>query len=125
MKLKKGSCGVEGTFSEFAGIRSLGDAEQQADLQILPEEPRELLGKFGWTSCEQCGRPRPVHDFAQSAAASLACYRVKRTRHFGGVGHLGDRESEYGNDRGITCLADELRAERNQHPRKGLAIAQY
>ena len=123
MKLQEGGCGVAGTFSDFAGIRSLGDAEQQADLQIPPEEPRELLGKFGWTSCEQSGRLGPSHDFAQGAAASLACYRVKRTRHFGGVGHLGDRESEYGDDRGITCLADELRAERNQHLRQGLAIA--
>src|SRR5262250_2189024 len=125
MKLQEGGCRVAGTFSDFAGIRSLGDAEQQAYLQIPPEEPRELLGKFGWTSCQQSGRLGPGHDFAQGAAASLACYRVKRMRHFGGVGHLGDRESEYGNDRGITCFADELRAERNQHLRQSLAIAQY
>src|SRR5215469_7989057 len=96
MKLQEGGCGVAGTFSDFAGIRSLGDAEQQADLQIPPEEPRELLGKFSWTSCEQSGCLCPGHDFAQGAAASLACYRVKRTRYFGGVGHLGDRQSEYG-----------------------------
>src|SRR5215472_10009614 len=112
MKLQEGGCGVAGTFSDFAGIRSLGDAEQQVDLQIPPEEPRELLGKFGWTSCEQAGRLGPGHYLAQGAAASLACDGVKRTRHFGGVGHLGDGESEHGNDRGITYLADELRAER-------------
>src|SRR5215472_2504594 len=123
MKFEEGGCGVAGTFSDFTGIGSLGYAEQQADLQIPPEEPCELLGKFGWTSCEQSGRLGPGDDFAQGAAASLACCRVKRTRHFGGVGHLGDRESEYGNDRGITCLADELCAERNQHLRQGLAIA--
>src|SRR5215470_14703709 len=117
MKLQEGGCGVAGTFSDFAGIRSLGDTEQQADVQIPPEEPRELPGKFGWTPCEQSGRLGPGHDFAQGAAVSLARYRVKRTRHFGGVGHLGDRESEYGNDRGIAYLADELRPERSQHLR--------
>jgi len=36
MKLQESGCGVAGTFSDFAGIRSLGDAEQRADLQILP-----------------------------------------------------------------------------------------
>jgi hypothetical protein len=34
MKLQEGGCGVAGTSSDFAGIRSLGDAEQQADHQI-------------------------------------------------------------------------------------------
>src|SRR6516164_6318208 len=98
MKLQEGGCGVAGTSSDFAGVRPLGDAEQQADLQIAPEEPSELLGKFGRTSCEQSGRLSSGHDFAQGGATSLACYRVERTRHFGGVGHLGDRQSEYGND---------------------------
>src|SRR5262249_42988565 len=37
IKLQEGGCGVAGTFSDFAGIRSLGDAEQQADHQIAPE----------------------------------------------------------------------------------------
>jgi hypothetical protein len=59
MKLQEGGCGVAGTFSDFAGIRSLGDAEQQADLQIPPEAPRELSGKFGWTPGEQSGRLGP------------------------------------------------------------------
>ena len=34
MKLQEGGCCVAGTSSKFAGVRSLGDAEQQADHQI-------------------------------------------------------------------------------------------
>jgi hypothetical protein len=51
MKLQEGGCGVAGTYHDFAGVRSLGDAEQQADHQIAPEQPRELLGKFGLSAC--------------------------------------------------------------------------
>src|SRR5215831_19908812 len=107
MELQEGGCGVAGTSRDFGGGRSLGDAEQQADLQIAPEQPSKLLSKFGRTACEQSGRPGSGHDFAQGGAASLACYGVERTRHFGGPAHLGGRQSEYGNDRGITSLADE------------------
>ena len=125
MKLQEGDGGVAGTSSDLAGVRSLSDAEQQTDLQIAPEQADELLGKFGRMSREQSGRLGSGHDFAQGRAATLACYRVERTRHFGGVGHLGDRESEYGNDRGIARLTDDLRPEKNQHLRQGLAIAQH
>jgi len=34
MKLQEGGCGITGTLSDFVGVRSIGDAEQQADLQI-------------------------------------------------------------------------------------------
>src|SRR5712664_2612015 len=115
MKLQEGSCGVAGTSRDFAGGRSLGDAEQQADHQMAPEQPGELLGKFGRAACEQSGRLCPGHDFTQGGAACLASYRVERTRHFGGLDRLGDRQSEYRNDRGIAYLADELRPERSQH----------
>jgi hypothetical protein len=37
MKLQEVGCGVTGTLSDFARVRSLGDAEEQADLQIAPE----------------------------------------------------------------------------------------
>jgi hypothetical protein len=37
MELEEGSCGVAGALRDFAGARSLGDAEQQADHQIAPE----------------------------------------------------------------------------------------
>src|SRR5262245_58003023 len=117
MKLQEGGCGVAGTSRDFAGLRSLGDAEQQTDYEIAPEQPGELLGKFGRTACEQSGRLGPGHDCTQSGAACLASYRVERTRHFGGLDRLGDRESEYRNDRGIAYLADELRPERSQHLR--------
>ena len=40
MKLQEG--GGAGTSRDFAGVRSLGDAEQQADHQIAPEQPGEL-----------------------------------------------------------------------------------
>ena len=115
MKLQEGGCGVAGTSRDFAGVRSLGDAEQQADRQIAPEQPGELLGKFGRTAREQSGRLGLGHDFTQGGAACLASYRVERTRHFGGLDRLADRQSEYRNDRGIAYLADELRPERSQH----------
>src|SRR5262245_42151564 len=115
MKLQERGCGVAGKLSDFAGTRPLGDSEQQVDLQIAPEEPGELLGKFERTAREQSGGLSSDHDFAQDGAASLACYRVERTRHVGGMSHLGDCESEYGNDRGITCLADEPSPESSQH----------
>src|SRR5262245_16102871 len=107
MKLQEGSCCLVGTSSDFAGVRSLGDAEQQADHQIAPEQSGELLGKFCRTSCEQSGRLGSGHDLTQGGAACLAPYRVERTRYFGGLGHLGDRQSEYRNDRGVAYLADE------------------
>ena len=112
MKLQEGSCCVSGTSHDFAGVRSLGDVEQQADHQIAPEQPRELLGKFGRTPCEQSGRLGLGHDFTQGGVACLASYRVERTRHFRGLDRLGDRQSEYRNDRRIAYLADELRPSR-------------
>src|SRR6267378_6636069 len=105
MKLQEGGCGVAGTSRDFSGVRSLGDAEQQADQQIAPEQPGELLGKFGRTACEQSGRLGAGHDFTQGGVASLASYRVERVRHFGGLDRFSDRQSEYRNDRGIAYLA--------------------
>src|SRR5260370_37288215 len=115
MKLQEGGCGVAGTSRDFARVRSLGDAEQQADHQMAPEQPGELLGTFGRTACEQSGRLGAGQDFTQGGAACLASYRVERTRHFGGLDRLGGRQSEYRNDRGIAYLADELCPERTQH----------
>src|SRR5260370_36401324 len=109
MKLQEGGCGVSGTSRDFAGVRSLGDAEQQADHQMAPEQPGELLDKLGRTACEQSGRLGPGHDFTQGGAACVASSRVEGKRHFGGLDRLGDRQSEYRNDRGIAYLADELR----------------
>src|SRR5260370_2305166 len=115
MKLEKSGCGFAGTSRDFAGVRSLGDAEQQADHQIAPEQPGELLGKFGRTAFEQSRRLGPGHDFTQGGAACLASYRVERTRHFGGLDRLSDRHSEYRHYSGIAYLADELRPEGSQH----------
>src|SRR5258708_29751120 len=117
MKLQEGGCGVAGTSRDLAGARPLGDAEQEADNQMAPEQPGELLGKFGRTACEQSGRLGLGHDFTQRGAACLASSRVESTRHFGGLDRLADRQSEYRNDRGIAYLADELGPERNQHMR--------
>src|SRR6266567_5036021 len=115
MKLQEGGCGVAGASRDFAEVWSLGDTKQQADHQIAPEQPGELLGKFGRTAREQAGRLGLGHDFTQGGAACLASYRVERTRHFGGLDRLGDRQSEYRNDRGIAYLADKLRSEKSQH----------
>ena len=115
--MQEGGCSVAGTSSDSAGSRSLGDAEQQADHQIAPEQPGELFGKFGRTACEQAGRLGLGHDFTQGGAACFASYRVKCTRHFGGLDRLGDRQPEYRNDRGVAYLADEFCPERSQHLR--------
>ena len=115
MKLQEGGCGLTGTSRDFAGVRSLGDDEQQADHQIAQEQTGKLPGKFGRSAREQSGRLGLGHDFTQGGAACLASYRVERTRHFGGLDRLGDRQSEYRHDRGIAYLADELRPERSQH----------
>src|SRR5712664_2978493 len=125
MKLQEGGCGVAGTYRDFAGVRSLGDAEQQADQQIAPEQPAELLGKFGRTAREQPRRLGLGHDLTQGGAACLAPYRVERTRHFGGLNRLGDRQPEYSNHRGIAYLVDELRSERSQYLLQGFPIAQH
>ena len=74
MKLQEGCCCVAGTSRDFAGVRSLGDAEQQTDQQIAPEQPGELLGKVGRTAREQSGRMGLGHDFTQGGAACLASY---------------------------------------------------
>src|SRR5262249_48543317 len=97
MKLQEGVCCVAGTSRGFARARSQGDAEQQADHQIAPEEPGELLCKFGRTALEQSGRLGSNHDMTHGSAAGLARYGVECTRHFGGVNHLSDRQSEYRN----------------------------
>src|SRR5712691_11689213 len=75
MKLQEGGCGVAGTSRDFAGVRSLGDAEQQADHRVAPEQPGELLGKFGRTARKQSGRLGLGHDFTQGGAACLAALR--------------------------------------------------
>jgi hypothetical protein len=74
MKLHEGGRCFAGTFHDFAGFRSLSDAEQQTDHQIAPEQPRELRGKFSRTAREQSGRLGLGHDFTQGGAACLASY---------------------------------------------------
>ena len=117
MKLQECGCCIAGTSRDFVGVRSLGDAEQQADHQIAPQQPGELRGKFGRTACEQSGRMGSGHDFKQGGAACLASCRVEGTRHLRGLDRLRDRQSEHPNDRGIAYLADELRPERSQYLR--------
>ena len=53
MKLQEGGRCVAGTSRDFAGGRSPGNTEQQANHQIAPEQTGELLGKFGRTAREQ------------------------------------------------------------------------
>jgi hypothetical protein len=80
MKLQEGGCCVAGMPRDFAGVRSLSDAEQQTDDQIAPQQLGELLGKFGGTACEEFGRLGPGHDSTQGGAACLASYGIERTR---------------------------------------------
>src|SRR5436309_14911353 len=56
MKLEEGGRGFAGACPDLAGVRPLGDSQQQADQQIAPEQPSELGGKFGRTACEESGR---------------------------------------------------------------------
>jgi hypothetical protein len=50
MKLQEGGCGIAGTSGDFARVRSLGDAEQQPDHQIAPEQSGRW--KFGVDPCQ-------------------------------------------------------------------------
>src|SRR5882724_4832892 len=124
MKLQEGGGCVAGTSRDFAGVRSLGDAEQQADHQMAPEQPAELLCKFGRAAREQSRRLGSGHDFTHGGPACLTSSRVEHTRYFWGLDRLSDRQPEYRNDLGIAYLADEPRRERSQHLLQGLAIAQ-
>ena len=99
MKLQEGGCGVAGTSRDFAGVRSLGDAEQQADHQIAPEQSGEPFGKFGRTARKQSGRLGAGHDFTQGGAACLASYRVERTRRGAGRGSFVVKCSQVGRRR--------------------------
>src|ERR1700722_14133341 len=125
MKLQKRSRGVAGTCRDFACVRSLGDAEQQADHQITPKQPAEPFGKFGGTAIEKYGRLSPSHDLTQGGTTRLASYGVERLRHLGRVDRLADRQSEHRNDRWISYLADELRPEGSKYVRECFAIARH
>ena len=46
MELQEGGCGVAGTSRDFTGVRSLGDAEQQTDHEIAPEQVAAQNGRF-------------------------------------------------------------------------------
>jgi hypothetical protein len=74
---------------------------------------------------EKSGRLGPGHDLTQSGTARLATYGVKRLRHLGRVHRLGDRQSEYRDDRRVGYLSDEPRPERSQYAREGLAIVRH
>src|SRR5262249_35493535 len=78
----------------------------------------------GRTTGEQSRRLGLRHNFTQGGAAGLASSRIERTRHFGGLDRLGDRQSKYRNDRRIAYFVDELLPERNQQPRQGFSIVQ-
>src|ERR1700685_1836687 len=107
MKLQKRSRSVAGTCCDLACVRSLGDAEQQADHQITPKQSAEPFGKFGGTAIEKSGRLSPSHDLTERGTTRLAAYRVERLRRLGRVDRLADRQSEHRDDRWISYLADE------------------
>jgi hypothetical protein len=67
------------------------------------EQPAELLCKFGGAAIEQSGRLSPGHDFMQGGTARLA--PMESCAH--------------------TTAGDELRPERSQYARQGLAVAQH
>jgi len=85
MKLQEGSCGVAGTSRDSARVRSLGDAEQQANHQIAPKQPGELLGKFGRTPCEQSGRLGPIESAQQLRSNSLVANRISSRLCLGAI----------------------------------------
>src|ERR1051326_8569818 len=98
MKLQEGGGRVVGTSRDFVGVRPLGDAEQQVDQQMSPEQSGELLGKFRRMARKQSGRLSLGHDFTGGGAASLAPSRLERPRHFGSLARLGDRQPVHRNN---------------------------
>src|SRR5205823_5289860 len=84
--------------SRAPATRSRGDAEQQADHQVSPEQSTELLGEFGRTPIEKSRRVSSSHDLTEGSAKRLAPQRVECLRNLGRMNRLGDRESEYRDD---------------------------
>jgi len=124
MKSQEAGCGAASAPLDFAGGRSLGDAEQGLTIKSRHSSPANC-------SASSAGRPVSSPDAWASAmilrkAARLVSRPIESSARatFGGLNHLGDRQSEYRNDPGIAYLADEFRPERNQHLCQGLAIAQ-
>lgn len=107
MELKEGGRGVACTRRNFAGVGPLGDAEQQADQQIAPEQSDELVGKFRRVALQQSGFLRLGHDFSQGDTTRFAPYRIERPRHLGRVDGLGNCQSKYANDGWIADLVDK------------------
>ena len=73
---------------------------------------------------EKSGRLGLSHDLAQGGPSRFASDGVKHLRYLGRAHRLGDRQSEYRNDRRIGYLAQELAAEGGNHVRESLTIAQ-
>jgi len=69
MELQEGGGCTAGSPGDFPGGRRVYDAEQQADHQVAPEQPGELLGHFRRAAAEQSVGP-DVSDEAWAEAAS-------------------------------------------------------
>src|SRR5690242_15177866 len=122
MEFQEVSSGLSSTSRDFAGSRSLGDAEEQTDHQIAPEQADELLSKLGGTTGEQSCRLSPAHDCTQDGASGLPSYRVDRAGNFGRPDRFADGEPEYRDHSGLAYLLDELGSERSQCLRERLPI---
>src|SRR6185312_1573646 len=105
MKPQKGRCRAASAFLQRAWPRALGDAEQQTDHQIGPQQSAELLGELTRTAVQKSRRPSPGHDLAQGGIARFPSYGIESLRHLRRTDGFGDRETEYRDDRRLADLA--------------------
>ena len=103
MKLQKRHCSIARAGLDCAWARSIGDAEQEIDHQIAPQQPGELLGEICWAASDQSGGARLAHDLPQRGATCLTPYRIERPRHLWRLYRLRDRQPE---DRHHVGVAD-------------------
>jgi hypothetical protein len=121
IELQEGGRGVASASSELPGTRPIDDAKQQADHQVAPQQPGEVLGHFEGIAAQDSGPLGPGHYFPQGAPARLASYRVQCPRDFGCADRLGDRQPEDGDDDGIADLAQELCPDSGQRARVAIS----
>src|SRR5439155_9273762 len=83
IELQESSRRVAGASRDLAGIRPIGDAKQQADHQVSPEQPGELFGHFSGGPAKESGRLGLNHYFPQGDTACLAADGVQGSRYLG------------------------------------------
>mgnify|MGYP003693649095 CR=1 FL=1 len=97
----------------------VGNDTAGAGLSVAPVQTATALGRIRE---HYLGGPEAwawAMIYARRRGFASRPYRVERSRHFGGLDRLGDRQSEYRNDRGIAYLADEASSRKKPAPALG------